>query len=173
MAPLRQTGPVDLYTLDIDVTRIDGTPLSLRTYRGSALLVVNVASHCGFTPQYRELEALHRRWQPQGLVVMGFPCDQFGHQEPGDDRQIREFCTERFDVTFPMFSKVDVNGADAHPLYRFLKTQQGGVFGLQRIAWNFTKFLVDGNGSVVGRYGSRVSPKSIEPEIVKVLESRQ
>jgi glutathione peroxidase len=133
------------------------------------LLVVNVASRCGFTPQYRGLEALYQRHRDAGLVVMGFPCDKFGGQEPGTEPEIVRFCTNEYGVTFPMFAKVEVNGPNAHPLYRYLKSQQKGVLGTQAIKWNFTKFLVDRQGSVVARYGSQRTPESIEPEIAALL----
>jgi glutathione peroxidase len=151
---------------------IDGGEQSLADYRGKAMLIVNVASKCGFTPQYAGLEALYRRLGPRGFVVLGFPCDQFGHQEPGSEAEIKSFCTLRYDVTFPLFAKIDVNGDNAHPLYRHLKAARKGILGSEGIKWNFTKFLVDGRGEVVARYGSRDTPESIEPEIVKLLDTR-
>ena len=118
----------------------------MREFAGQALLIVNVASKCGFTPQYQGLEALWRKHRDEGLAVLGFPCDQFGHQEPGDEAEIKQFCSLNYDVTFPMFAKIDVNGARAHPLYQWLKSEKAGVLGTEAIKWNFTKFLVDRSG---------------------------
>ena len=154
---------------DFDVTTIDGVPQRMDVYRGKTLLIVNVASRCGFTPQYRGLEALYRKYQRQDLVVLGFPCDQFGHQEPGSETEIREFCNDTYDVTFPLFSKINVNGDDAHPLYKFLKAAKKGLLGSETIKWNFTKFLVDRDGVVVKRYGPRNTPEAIEPDLVKLI----
>jgi glutathione peroxidase len=133
------------------------------------LLIVNVASKCGLTPQYEGLEALYRKFAPKGLVVLGFPSNQFGHQEPGDSTEIRNFCSTNFDVTFPLFAKIDVNGSDADPLYKFLKREARGVFGTERIKWNFTKFLVDSQGRVRKRYAPTVKPSSIENAISALL----
>jgi glutathione peroxidase len=155
---------------DFTARTIDGRDQSLAEFRGKTLLVVNVASKCGFTPQYRGLEALYRKLGHRGLVVLGFPCDQFGHQEPGAEAEIEEFCRVSYDVTFPMFGKVEVNGDRAHPLYRHLKAAKPGILGSESIKWNFTKFLVDPLGQVVARYGSRDTPESIEPAIVAVLD---
>jgi glutathione peroxidase len=155
---------MDLY--DIDVTAIDGTPCRLAAFRGRTLLIVNVASACGFTPQYAGLEALYRKHRDAGLVVLGFPCDQFGHQEPGTDAEIQAFCSHTYDVTFPMFSKVDVNGPDAHPLFQFLKREKPGLLGSEAIKWNFSKFLVGPDGTVRARYGSQVRPAAIEEDLV-------
>jgi glutathione peroxidase len=149
---------------DIPLTTIDGTSTTLAPYRGKRLLIVNVASRCGFTPQYRGLEALYRRHQDD-LVVLGFPCNQFGRQEPGSGREIREFCDEYYQVSFPLFARIDVNGSNAHPLYRHLKSAKKGFLGREAIAWNFTKFLVEKNGEVSKRYGSRVRPEAIEREL--------
>jgi glutathione peroxidase len=156
---------------DFTAKTIDGAEQSLAVYRGKALLVVNVASKCGFTPQYSGLEALHRKLGARGFEVLGFPCDQFGHQEPGDEAEIKNFCSLSYDVTFPLFAKIDVNGANAHPLYQWLKSQKPGVLGTEAIKWNFTKFLIDGNGAVVRRYGSADKPESIEADIAAVLPS--
>ena len=134
---------------DFSAKSIDGKDVSLATYRGKVLLIVNVASKCGFTPQYKGLEALYRRLKDQDFAVLGFPCDQFGHQEPGTEAEIMEFCGTRYDVTFPMFAKIDVNGDGAHPLYRWLKAEKSGLLGTESIKWNFTKFLVDRDGKVV------------------------
>jgi glutathione peroxidase len=154
---------------DLSATTIDGKPQPLATYRGKTLLVVNVASKCGFTPQYEGLEALYRKLGPKGLVVLGFPCDQFGHQEPGDEAQIKQFCSLNYEVSYPLFAKVEVNGPNAHPLYRELKHAAPGVLGTEAIKWNFTKFLVDRKGNVVERYGSNVEPQAIAPDVEKLL----
>ena len=154
---------------DFDVTTIDGVRECLDVFRGKTLLIVNVASRCGYTGQYRGLEALYRRHQANGFVVLGFPCDQFGHQEPGSEPDIQQFCSLTYDVTFPMFSKIKVNGEDAHPLYKFLKSQKKGMFGLEGIKWNFTKFLVNRQGAVIKRYGSRDTPEAIEPDVIAAL----
>ena len=153
----------DLY--DIPLMTIDGQTVTLDRYRGKTLLIVNVASKCGFTPQYKGLEALYRKYRDNGFVVLGFPCNQFGRQEPGSEADIRRFCDEHFSVTFPMFAKIDVNGPNAHPLYRYLKSQKRGFLGLQAIAWNFTKFLVSPSGEVIARYGARRTPEAIEEDV--------
>ena len=150
---------------EIRVKGIDGSEQSLESYSGKTLLIVNVASKCGFTPQYQGLEGMYRRWKDRGLVVLAFPCDQFGHQEPGDEEEIRTFCSSRFDVTFPLFAKVQVNGKDAHPLFVHLKREATGVLGSESIKWNFTKFLVDRAGRVLDRYAPSASPESIEEKI--------
>ncbi len=157
---------------DFTAKTIDGAEQSLSDYRGKALLVVNVASKCGFTPQYTGLEALHRKFSERGFAVLGFPCDQFGHQEPGDEAEIKNFCALNYDVSFPLFAKIDVNGGNAHPLYQWLKSQKPGVLGTEAIKWNFTKFLIDGNGAVVRRYGSADKPESIETDVVALLLPR-
>jgi glutathione peroxidase len=149
---------------DIPVTTLDGRVITLETYRGKALLIVNVASRCGFTPQYRGLEELYRRHRDR-LVVLGFPCNQFGRQEPGNEADIRTFCSEQYDVTFPLFAKIDVNGAAAHPLYRYLKSERKGLLGRESIAWNFTKFLVSQRGDVLRRYAPRTSPERIARDL--------
>ncbi len=154
---------------DFSARTIDGDEQSLAEYDGKVLLVVNVASKCGFTPQYTGLEALHRKLAPQGFAVIGFPCDQFGHQEPGDEAEIRSFCSLTYDVTFPLFAKIEVNGDSAHPLYRFLKKEAPGLLGSEAIKWNFTKFLVDRSGKVVKRYASTDKPESLEKDIVALL----
>ena len=148
----------------IPVTTIDGVSTTLEPYRGQVMLIVNVASRCGFTPQYAGLEAMYRRYKDRGFVVLGFPCDQFGNQEPGTEDEIRQFCSLAYDVTFPMFAKVDVNGANEHPLYAALKSQATGVLGTSSIKWNFTKFLVGRDGAVITRYGSRDTPADIEDD---------
>ena len=154
---------------DIDVKTIDGAAEKLGAYAGKVMLVVNVASQCGFTPQYAGLEALYRRYRDRGLVVLGFPCDQFGHQEPGDAAQIKNFCTAQYDVTFPLFAKIDVNGEATHPLYRVLKGEAKGLLGTQAIKWNFTKFLVDKNGRVVKRYAPTQKPADLAGDIEPLL----
>jgi glutathione peroxidase len=154
---------------DFSARTLDGASASLDVYKGKTLLIVNVASKCGFTPQYRGLEALYRKFASKGLVVLGFPSNQFGHQEPGDSTEIRNFCSTNFDVTFPLFAKIDVNGSDADPLYKFLKREARGVFGTERIKWNFTKFLVDSQGRVRKRYAPTAKPSSIENAISALL----
>ena len=153
---------------DFTATSIAGDDVDLAAYRGKAVLVVNTASKCGFTPQYEGLEALHRRFGDDGLVVLGFPCDQFGHQEPGDEAQIADFCQLNYGVSFPMFAKVEVNGDDAHPLYRWLRSEKGGLLG-DRIKWNFTKFLVAPDGTVVDRYAPSTKPQKLVGDIEAVL----
>jgi glutathione peroxidase len=150
---------------DFTAKDIDGVERSFGEFRGKTLLIVNVASKCGFTPQYRGLEALWRKHRDSGLVVLGFPCDQFGHQEPGNEAQIKDFCSLSYDVTFPMFAKVEVNGAGAHPLYLWLKGEKAGVFGTEAIKWNFTKFLVDREGQVAKRYAPADSPEKIDKDL--------
>ncbi|HEY1070544.1 MAG TPA: glutathione peroxidase [Thermomonas sp.] len=154
---------------DFDATALDGSPQPLAQWQGKALLIVNVASKCGFTPQYAGLEALWRRYGDKGLVVLGFPCDQFGHQEPGDADEIRNFCALTYDVTFPMFAKVEVNGAAAHPLWKWLKAEKGGLLGIDAIKWNFTKFLVGRDGRVRKRYAPTDKPESLVRDIEDVL----
>ncbi len=157
---------------DIALTRIDGTPTTLDAYQDKVLLIVNTASQCGFTPQYAALEALYRKYQGRGFVVLGFPCNQFGAQEPGNDDQIAAFCKNSYGVSFPMFSRVEVNGPNAHPLFIALKQRAPGIFGSQRIKWNFTKFLVDRESGKITRYGSLTSPEKIERDIVRALNAR-
>ena len=154
---------------DIPLKTIDGKPAALSDFAGRTLLIVNVASRCGFTPQYAGLEAVHRRFRQQGFAVLGFPCDQFGHQEPGEESAIQTFCKDKYDVTFPMFAKVEVNGPNAHPLFKALKEAAPGLLGTRAIKWNFTKFLVDGQGRVVRRYAPRDKPKSLAKDIQTAL----
>jgi len=154
---------------DFGATTLDGRAVTLGEYRGRVLLVVNVASKCGFTPQYSGLEALYRRLEPRGFTVLGFPCDQFGHQEPGDAEEIRRFCALNYEVTFPLFAKIEVNGANAHPLYRYLKHEAPGILGTERIKWNFTKFLVDRAGTVVGRFAPTEKPAALEAKVAALL----
>lgn len=148
---------------------LDGKEQSLAQYRGKVLLIVNVASKCGFTPQYEGLEALWRKYRDRGLVILGFPCDQFGHQEPGDAEEIRNFCSLNYEVSFPMFAKIEVNGDGTHPLYRWLKQEKPGLLGLSMIKWNFTKFLLDRDGKVRKRYAPTDKPEAIEKDIVALL----
>jgi glutathione peroxidase len=152
---------------DFEAASIDGTPVRLDTYRGRTLLIVNVASECGFTPQYAGLERLYRRHKDEGFVVLGFPCDQFGRQEPGSNAEIQQFCEREYDVTFPLFGKIKVNGPDAHPLYVYLKSQKKGLLGSEAIKWNFTKFLIDTDGTVLRRYGSSDTPEDIEQDLAR------
>lgn len=157
----------DLY--EVPVVTLDGRETTLAEYKGQVLLIVNVASRCGFTPQYEGLEALYREYGPRGFVVLGFPCNQFGAQEPGDAAEIATFCNTSYDVTFPMFAKVDVNGNQAHPLYRLLKGEAKGVLGTESIKWNFTKFLVDRKGQVASRHAPSDTPASLRGEIEALL----
>ena len=154
---------------DFSATTLDGKEQSLADFRGQALLIVNTASKCGFTPQYAGLEKLSRDYAGKGLVVLGFPCDQFGHQEPGDAEEIKNFCSLTYDVSFPMFAKIEVNGAKAHPLYQWLKSEKAGLLGLEAIKWNFTKFLVGKDGKVVKRYAPTDTPEKIGKDIAKLL----
>jgi glutathione peroxidase len=158
-----------VYDSNFSARTLDGQEQPLSAYDGKALLIVNVASKCGFTPQYKGLEALYRKHKAAGLEVLGFPCDQFGHQEPGDEQEIRKFCSLTYDVTFPMFAKVEVNGGGAHPLYLHLKKEAPGLLGSEGIKWNFTKFLVDRKGNVVKRYAPTDTPESIEKDVAKLL----
>lgn len=152
---------------DFEVKAIDGRTQSMGAFRDKTLLVVNVASECGYTPQYAGLEALHRTYSEDGLVVLGFPSDQFGHQEPGTEAEIRDFCDRKYGVTFPLFSKIDVNGPNAHPLYKFLKSKKRGLLGTTAIRWNFTKFLVSPRGSVLKRYAPADTPETIGEDLEK------
>ena len=154
---------------DYSARTIDGEDRKLSDYKGKVMVIVNTASKCGFTPQYKGLEKMFREFRGKGLVVLGFPCDQFGHQEPGDENEIKQFCSLNYDVTFPMFSKVDVNGDHTHPLYQYLKNEAPGLLGSRGIKWNFTKFLVDKSGKVVKRYGSIDKPESMIKDIEKLL----
>ena len=153
---------------DFTARSLGGEDVPLRRFEGQVLLIVNTASACGFTPQYQGLEALHRELAPRGFAVLGFPCNQFGAQEPGDARQIGEFCTSNYAITFPMFAKVDVNGASAHPLYNYLKSAKSGLLG-PSIKWNFTKFLVDRSGQVVARHAPTARPEGLRKEIEALL----
>ena len=154
---------------DIGVTRIDGTADVMGAYRGKTLLVVNVASECGYTPQYAGLESLYRRYRAHGLVVLGFPCNQFGRQEPASEAEIQQFCATTYDVTFPLFAKIDVNGPGTHPLFALLKHARPGLLGSEAIKWNFTKFLVNDKGDVVKRYGSIDTPEQVRKDVAALL----
>jgi glutathione peroxidase len=154
---------------DFTASTLEGREKLLSDFSGQVLLVVNTASKCGFTPQYEGLEAQYRKYHAQGFAVLGFPCNQFGGQEPGDAAEIARFCSLAYDVTFPMFDKIEVNGAGTHPLYRFLKGEAKGVLGTEAIKWNFTKFLVDRKGRVAARFAPSVTPDALEKEIGRLL----
>ncbi|SHL86649.1 glutathione peroxidase [Phytopseudomonas punonensis] len=156
--------------LDIPCTTITGEQKRLSDFGGKAILVVNTASQCGYTPQYQGLEALWKQYRDKGLVVLGFPCNQFGKQEPGDEQAIGSFCELNFGVTFPLFRKVEVNGSDAHPLFVALKRQAPGFLGTQRIKWNFTKFLISGDGRSVSRYATTTKPQALQAAIEALLD---
>ena len=155
---------------DFSARDIDGNERSLGDWRGKTLLIVNVASKCGFTPQYKGLEALWRKHQDEGFAVLGFPCDQFGHQEPGDEAEIKQFCSTTYDVTFPMFAKIEVNGAKAHPLFEALNTAAPGLLGTRAIKWNFPTFLVGRDGEVISRYAPTTAPASLVSDIEAALQ---
>ena len=155
---------------DFTAKSLSGEDVSLADFRGKVLLIVNTASKCGFTPQYAGLEKLHEELSPRGFAVLGFPCNQFGQQEPGDSQEIQNFCSLTYNVTFPMFAKIDVNGASAHPLYEFLKGEKAGLLGIEAIKWNFSKFLVDQEGRVVERYAPTTTPASLKADIEALLE---
>ena len=154
---------------DFSAETLDGKPAPLADYADKVVLIVNTASKCGFTPQYEGLEALYRKHKDQGFEVLGFPCNQFGAQEPGDATEIANFCSLTYDVSFPMFAKIDVNGPTAHPLYQFLKKAKKGILGSEGIKWNFTKFLIDREGRVVGRFAPTATPRSLEGAVEAVL----
>lgn len=157
---------------DFSAKSLSGEDIPLSKYKGDVMLIVNTASECGFTPQYAGLEELNKKYKDRGLRVLGFPCNQFGAQEPGDSAQIGAFCTKNYGVTFQMFQKIDVNGKDAHPLYKYLTSEAPGLMNTEAIKWNFTKFLVDRHGNVVKRYAPSVKPEEIAPDIEKVIESK-
>jgi glutathione peroxidase len=154
---------------DFTAQTLDGQPAPLSDYRGRVLLIVNTASKCGFTPQYEGLEALHRKYADRGLTILGFPCNQFGAQEPGDADEIASFCSQTYDVTFPIMKKIEVNGERPHPLYAWLKKQKKGLLGTSSIKWNFTKFLIDRSGNVVERFAPTTEPKALESAIEALL----
>ena len=153
---------------DFTANSLAGEPVPLKRFEGHVLLIVNTASACGFTPQYKGLQELHQKLSPRGFAVLGFPCNQFGAQEPGDARQIEQFCESNYAITFPMFAKIDVNGSHTHPLFEYLKREKSGLLG-SSIKWNFTKFLVDRAGKVVGRYAPTVRPENLTREIEALL----
>ncbi len=153
------------------ITLNNGEQTTLEQYKGKVLLIVNTASKCGFTPQYEGLETLYKKYHDNGFEILGFPCDQFGHQEPGSDEDIAQFCSLNFGVSFPLFKKTNVNGPDANPLFEELKKEAPGLLGTKRIKWNFTKFLVDSQGKVLKRYAPTVKPEAIEKDIVKLLQA--
>jgi len=155
---------------DYEVTTIEGETTSLHPYEGKVMLIVNVASKCGFTPQYEGLEKLYKKYKEQGLMILGFPCNQFGSQEPGSEKEIQNFCRLNYGVTFPVFSKIKVNGNETHPLYAHLKSEQAGILGTEAIKWNFTKFLVDKKGNVVDRFSPSTKPKELEKTISELLK---
>ena len=170
---MTKRAPTDPDLFAIPIETLEGRPTSLAPYRGQVLCVVNVASHCGFTPQYRALESLYRRYHQQGFAVLGFPCNQFGLQEPGSAEEIREFGTSTYQVSFPLFSKIEVNGSGTHPLYRELKSRQPGLLGSGSIKWNFTKFLIDRRGEVVRRFPPSQIGAALTAEIVELLRAPQ
>ena len=153
------------------ITLNNGEQTTLEQYKGKVLLIVNTASKCGFTPQYEGLESLHKKYNDKGFEILGFPCDQFGHQEPGSDEDIAQFCSLNFGVSFPLFKKTNVNGPDANPLFKELKNEAPGLLGTKRIKWNFTKFLVNAQGKVLKRYAPTVKPEAIEKDIAKLLSA--
>lgn len=161
-------GKRQMTVYDFSANLNNGTEKRLRDYKGKVLLIVNTASQCGFTPQYKGLQQLYAKYKKQGFELLAFPCDQFGHQEPGDDAQIKTFCETNYGVDFPLFAKIEVNGSGEHPLYKFLKEEKGGLLG-DSIKWNFTKFLVDREGNVVERYAPTTPPERIAPDIEKQL----
>ncbi len=164
------TNPNSLYELSF--TDNKGNDVSLDAYRGKPVLIVNTASKCGFTPQYDGLQKLYEELGSEGLVVLGFPCDQFGHQEPGDDTQIDEFCSINYGVNFPLSTKVDVNGSKTHPVFKFLKKNAGGMLG-SAIKWNFTKFLISPDGTTVQRFAPTTKPQDLKPEVIKLLNEKE
>jgi len=167
---LLHAGETMKHFYDFDVATITRNEQSMAMYKDKVLLIVNVASECGFTPQYEGLEKLYKTYHDQGFEVLAFPCNQFGGQEPGAEKQILNFCRTKFDVTFPIFAKIDVNGKDAHPLYVYLKKKAPGILGTETIKWNFTKFLIDKKGNVITRYGSSTKPEELIPDIEKLLQ---
>jgi glutathione peroxidase len=155
---------------DFAATSIEGQPVAMNSFKDKVLLIVNTASQCGFTSQYQGLQALHDKYASKGLAVLGFPCNQFGAQEPGSASDIQSFCETRFGVSFPLFEKIDVNGSNAHPLFQYLTKSAPGILGTEGIKWNFTKFLVDSSGKVIKRYASATDPKDIESDITALLK---
>lgn len=158
-----------IYDLNLKLTDIDKKTVNLSDFKGKVVLIVNVASKCGFTPQYEGLEKLYKKYKSQGFEILAFPCNQFGNQEPGSNEEIKNFCTTKYNVNFKLFDKIEVNGPNTHPLYKFLKQEKPGMLETPDIKWNFTKFLIDRNGIVIERYAPQTSPESIEKDIVKLL----
>jgi len=154
---------------DFELSAIDNTRVPFSSFKGKTLLIVNVASKCGFTPQYTGLEALYRKYKDRGFLVLGFPCNQFGNQEPGKEEDIATFCDLNYQISFPLFAKIEVNGPNTHPLYKYLKEQKTGILGISAIKWNFTKFLVNKNGEVIKRYAPSDKPEDIDADIEKIL----
>jgi glutathione peroxidase len=154
---------------NLSVKNIDGQEVPMAFFKGKVLLIVNVASRCGFTPQYKGLEALYQRWKDKGLVILGFPCNQFGHQEPGNETDIKSFCSINYDVSFPLFAKIDVNGPHTHPLYQYLKKEARGILGSELIKWNFTKFLIGKTGKVVQRFAPTEKPEAMDKIIAPLV----
>ncbi len=165
-----KAGPMGNSIYNINVKTIDGEEKDLSEYKGKVLLIVNVASKCGFTKQYKELESVYEKYKDKGFVILGFPCNQFAGQEPGTNSEIKEFCRSNFGVSFPMFDKIEVNGDNTHPLYKLLKDEKAGFIGTKSIKWNFTKFLVDKNGNVVDRFAPQTTPESLSKDIEKLLK---
>jgi glutathione peroxidase len=161
----------DISIYNFNVKTIDGKEESLSDYKGKVLLIVNVASNCGFTPQYKGLQELYSKYKDKGFEILGFPCNQFGHQEPGTNEEIKNFCSTNYGVTFPIFDKIEVNGDSASPLYKYLKSAKPGFLN-ENIKWNFTKFLIDRQGNVVDRFASQTTPESIEGVIVKLIDNK-
>ncbi len=161
--------PDSVSVYSFSANSIEGKPVSLGDYRGEVLLIVNTASQCGFTPQYEGLQALYAQYRERGLVVLGFPCNQFGGQEPGSEADIIKFCHDKYNVTFPMFAKIEVNGDNAHPLYKYLKAAAPGILGSEGIKWNFTKFLIGRDGKVLKRFGSSTKPEELKADIERAL----
>lgn len=157
---------------DYSADSLDGQKIAMTSFKGKVVLVVNVASKCGFTPQYTGLEALYQRFRDQGLVILGFPCNQFGAQEPGSAADIKQFCSLTYPVSFPILAKIEVNGTNAHPLYEFLKKAKPGVIGTEAIKWNFTKFLINKHGEVVERFAPQTTPESLEKQIEALLAAK-
>lgn len=161
-----------IYSLNLTLVDIDKKEVKLSDFKGKVLLIVNVASKCGFTPQYQGLEKLYRKYKDRGFEILAFPCNQFGNQEPGTNEEIKQFCLTNYDVTFRLFDKIEVNGPNTHPLYKFMKDAKPGIMGTKDIKWNFTKFLVDKNGFVIERYAPQTTPESIEKDIEKIINSK-
>ena len=161
---------IQLMLPDINMIRIDGASENLRSYEGKCLLIVNVASQCGFTPQYEQIQSIYKELASKNFAVLAFPCNQFGSQEPGSNKEIIEFCESKYEVTFPIFEKIDVNGNNTHPLYKFLKSKAPGVLGSEAIKWNFTKFLVDANGNVSKRFAPQTDVVEIRKDLIPLLD---